>query len=230
MYRTRCNPGQLRQTMDLLSTSTEHVNAIKELGFGSLFNITCTRLFPNLVQWLVEHFNPDDTTLRISKHSTIKITAEDVHNVLGIPIGPRVVDEHPYSHANDPELQRWKIRHGKENGPLTSQISSIVTNSSNADQEFKLHFVIYIVTKLLVPSNRSSCNWRVHKALKDLSACHQLNFCAYTLNTLATQISKYKEDPVNNQCIGACLYFLQVNVSCLFVNNFHTNNFHTNWS
>ena len=69
------------------SQNPSHHEVISTNGFASFLGIKCSKLQPELCNYLIASFNPDACALEFPGRGTIPITDEAVQKVLGCPMG-----------------------------------------------------------------------------------------------------------------------------------------------
>ncbi|KAJ0554627.1 hypothetical protein HanHA89_Chr08g0310171 [Helianthus annuus] len=70
--------------------SKEQVDDVKSMGFGSILDMNLNHILTRLGFWLVRNFDEEFNELNVGNHQ-IKITSDSVHEVFGIPKGPKQV-------------------------------------------------------------------------------------------------------------------------------------------
>lgn len=65
----------------------EHNELLKSIGFSSLIQLACPEVPVDLYHWLLNHFEPSESTLRLPNGFTFALTNKVVHKIIGIPIG-----------------------------------------------------------------------------------------------------------------------------------------------
>lgn len=75
------------------------------------------------------------------------IEEEDVRLVLGIPRGPKLVEQMNNSNVEDEKyvaiLERFKSKHG-ELGPIVTKMPGVVLGQADSNDDFKRDFIICI--------------------------------------------------------------------------------------
>jgi hypothetical protein len=59
----------------------------KSIGFSSLIQIPCPEVLVDLYHWLLNHFEPSESTLRLPNGFTFALTDKVVYKIIRIPIG-----------------------------------------------------------------------------------------------------------------------------------------------
>jgi hypothetical protein len=77
MKLTRLYPSLLVDQKDL----------IRHYDYGGLLDIKCSKLQPELCQFLMESFNSTTCSMDFPDRGSIPVTEESVYEVLGVPMG-----------------------------------------------------------------------------------------------------------------------------------------------
>ena len=67
--------------------SVEQKKLLTEAYFGGIIQMKCSKLIPELCQFLMGSFDPDNCELNFGDRGKIPVTAESVVKVLGVPMG-----------------------------------------------------------------------------------------------------------------------------------------------
>lgn len=139
-----------------------------------------------------------------------QLTANDVHYVFQIPIGPLPV---PISNAHaDSELKNtWKDLYGGAKHEVTvPQLVEVMTSNEGmrmGNDEFKKCFVMYSMITLLAPTSNRKADFKLVLALENVHLFQDYNWCQYVLDDLAEKLSSYS---ANQKYVPGCLLLLQI--------------------
>ncbi|PWA90329.1 hypothetical protein CTI12_AA102550 [Artemisia annua] len=89
-FRTRSSPKPLSDATSNLSN--ERKRCLKEMGFETMIDFPLNELPGSLGFYVLENFHPNSMELRLERGS-IKVTRQKVHDMLGVPMGSRKLNE-----------------------------------------------------------------------------------------------------------------------------------------
>nr|GMD97089.1 putative ulp1 protease family, C-terminal catalytic domain-containing protein [Ipomoea batatas] len=103
--RSRASSSQFLDVLQGLNVAQTAI--VLEMGFGSLLHLYIVELLTRMGYWLVENYNPRNSTLYIADGTRLCITEEDVQLILGFPKGDLKIAK--WSRAyNTNLLEEWK--------------------------------------------------------------------------------------------------------------------------
>nr|GMD26678.1 ulp1 protease family, C-terminal catalytic domain-containing protein [Ipomoea batatas] len=103
--RSRASSSQFLDALQGLNAAQAAI--VLEMGFGSLLHLHIVELLTRMGYWLVENYNPRNSTLYIADGTRLCITEEDVQLILGFPKGDLKIAK--WSRAyNTNLLEEWK--------------------------------------------------------------------------------------------------------------------------
>uniref|UniRef100_A0A803KV89 Uncharacterized protein n=1 Tax=Chenopodium quinoa TaxID=63459 RepID=A0A803KV89_CHEQI len=160
---------------------------------------------------VVEVLNIDEGRMSVMPTGKkFQLTANDVHYVFQIPIGPLPV---PISNAHaDSELKNtWKDLYGGAKHEVTvPQLVEVMTSNEGmrmGNDEFKKCFVMYSMITLLAPTSNRKADFKLVLALENVHLFQDYNWCQYVLDDLAEKLSSYS---ANQKYVPGCLLLLQI--------------------
>ncbi|KAH7833318.1 hypothetical protein Vadar_005115 [Vaccinium darrowii] len=183
------------------------VQSVKDIGFGGLLRLQCTKLDRRLCEWLVERFDPVSLCLSVFGKK-LMITPLDVNHILGLPCGgERVTLKGPLTEIHD-----FCVKHEVrvQGSFCLNKLKETLEGMKNNydDNDFKVLFVLYMMGTVLCPTSEFGVNKRFLHALKDTSTISKLDWSQFVLEFLANGIKSYKEKGRN--AIRGCLLFLML--------------------
>ncbi|KAH7864603.1 hypothetical protein Vadar_031645 [Vaccinium darrowii] len=189
------------------------VQSVKDIGFGGLLRLQCTKLDRRLCEWLVERFDPVSLCLSVFGKK-LMITPLDVNHILGLPCGgERVTLKGPLT-----EIHNFCVKHEVrvQGSFCLNKLKETLEGMKNNydDNDFKVLFVLYMMGTVLCPTSEFGVNKRFLHALKDTSTISKLDWSQFVLEFLANGIKSYKEKGRN--AIRGCLLFLMVYPSTFY--------------
>nr|GMD95536.1 ulp1 protease family, C-terminal catalytic domain-containing protein [Ipomoea batatas] len=122
--RSRASSSQFLDALQGLNAAQAAI--VLEMGFGSLLHLHIVELLTRMGYWLVENYNPRNSTLYIADGTRLCITEEDVQLILGFPKGDLKIAK--WSRAyNTNLLEEWKWLVDRY------KLSTTITAQSNAE-------------------------------------------------------------------------------------------------
>uniref|UniRef100_A0A803N5V6 Uncharacterized protein n=1 Tax=Chenopodium quinoa TaxID=63459 RepID=A0A803N5V6_CHEQI len=125
------------------------LKAIRAIGFGSMEFLKVTQLPLQLGLWLVHHFDANICSLNIPDFEPFCITEENVHQVLGLPMGGIEIDKNNFS-RDKRVIQQWKKQF--KNNSLSIKIGELkefLKEHNSVGLMFKRNFVVLCVSTLM---------------------------------------------------------------------------------
>lgn len=208
---TRMSPKQL---FDLIPQLTEEQRqAVKDIGFGGLLDLKISECPAKLCQYLIENLNVYRCAICLDNQE-LPLTEEDVQNVFDFPRGQKQVIEGQKESACDSYsslLEKWRARwnvKGKSS-PFTITMPEEIVKRGDHGDEFKRDFVVLVVSSLIKGSKTRISNYKILYSIADVNTIKDLNWCAYTLNSLMETIELWRQKPTVHFC-GPTLFLMVI--------------------
>ncbi|KAK6158326.1 hypothetical protein DH2020_005640 [Rehmannia glutinosa] len=179
---TRSNPRVLVNALGNLSPA--QIDAIVDMGFGSLLSLSIVDFPTQLMYWLVANFNPASSELLLDSMRRIRIEPNDVQRVLGFPNGQQPIVKKTKSETCD-LYTGWPAMFGREDYKVTpKQVADKMLSFVDGGDWFRRMFLILV--EYLIIGNFSSAYVYPHllKSLVDVRNVRNLAWCEHTLTTL----------------------------------------------
>ncbi|PWA37056.1 hypothetical protein CTI12_AA594850 [Artemisia annua] len=165
--RTRSSPKPLCDATSNLSN--ERKRCLKEMRFETMINFPLNELPGSLGFYVLENFHPNSMELRLEKGS-IKVTRQKVHDMLGVPMGSRKLDEMEPREWNDEFITRWEQQYyklGKKKKATPALIAKEINRTSNADFMFKINFLMLFASTMGTLDSGGKCPYNVLRNVKE---------------------------------------------------------------
>ncbi|CAA0841950.1 Unknown protein [Striga hermonthica] len=155
---TRTSSAIFVKAVSGLSEDQRH--AVRDMGFGSLFDLTITATPTKMGYWLVDNFNHMDRKLQL----TIEVTSRKKKKESGA-------------------LKEWADVYNVSIATkiTATKVLDMIQNCGRSDDWFKRHFVVLMITCLFESSQNGVANLRTVHLLDDLSNVSKMNWCAYLI-------------------------------------------------
>lgn len=142
--------------------SEEQKEAVRSIGFGALLTLGISQCPTEFSHGIVKMFNPSRRSIILTSGKEIHIEEEDVQAVLDLPRGPFEIEECIGGESGESKyndfLRVWRRRWGinEDSGsPETSEMGKIILQNRSGDSNFKIDFVVYVVSSFLWTSQSS---------------------------------------------------------------------------
>lgn len=201
-YFNRSSPMKIVRLYKHMSPSQRKL--LQAYGFGSLLDIKCSKLQPQLCKYLMEHFNPDTCQLEFGARGSIPVTEEAVHKVLGIPMGREPVVHELSIDAISFMLDQLGIQNGTQ--PKIVDIEKELAGMNAADERYLRLWLMYVICSVLAPTTGTRVSPRCYPSLLDTRRIPALNWCRFVI----TMLIKAAKDKDKKNIFKACMPFLMI--------------------
>ena len=183
-FRTRSSPKPLFDATNNLTN--ERKRCLKEMGFETMINFPLNELPGSLGYYVLEHFHPKSMELRLERGS-IKVTRQKIHDMLGVPMGRRKIDEMEPREWNDEFVIRWEQQYyvrGKKEKATPAAIAKQINCTSNADFLFKINFLTLFASTMGTLDSGGKCPDNVLRNVREDDDIADIDWCGYILDCL----------------------------------------------
>ncbi|XP_034219169.1 uncharacterized protein LOC117630574 [Prunus dulcis] len=203
-FTSRCSPDRFHQTVEKLSNQKRL--AINEIGFGKVASLCCTRLHRKLCKFLTERFNPDTSSIQLHG-KVIGISAVEFGRVMGLKNTGEVVElEWLVEDEKVKELVKSFGGNGKR--LLVRDLGEQLEKCENADEDFKVRFVMFALGTVLCPTSSPSVTGNYLTFLTIPGKIETKNWADHGFNFLCEGIRSFKAKKV--LYVNGSLLFLQL--------------------
>ena len=125
------------------SMNPSHHAVISDNGFASFLAIKCSKLQPDLCNFLMASFNPDSCALEFPGRGSIPITDDAVQEVLGCPMG-----RFPVVYQNDTNATEYVMNvlgFGKGTQPKLTDVKDMLKGIHTGDEIYLMLWVLYVL-------------------------------------------------------------------------------------
>ncbi|KAH7847060.1 hypothetical protein Vadar_021424 [Vaccinium darrowii] len=189
----------------LQKLTREQREAVKSMGLGGLLELRCIRLHHDLLEWLVDKFDPLRCLLRIHGRELF-LTIKEVQRLLGIHgCGPDIM----LAGFSDEAFKKLCDDLKLEGGVITlTDLGASLTPSNNVTLEFKRKFVLYMLGSFLCPTSQPYVTKSYVHVVRDVDTLNGRNWAKLTLQYLANGISESRRS--GRQTPNGCLFLLEL--------------------
>ena len=209
VYETKlhimCSPENFTEIVKRLTTKQRE--CIEDMGFGVMLNINCLVFHIPLCEMLLKSIAPE--TKEIVLHGkSIPMRESDFEKVMGLPNGTQDVEcdmgefDETYIRMKNLLIKRSK------NAITLSSLMKKLKNMKDADDAFRISFVLFMISTLLCPLESSKINEALLTQLKDLGKIRHKKWATYCFLYLMDGVRKFR-DGVSSHFQG-CIPFIQI--------------------
>ncbi|KAL8119180.1 uncharacterized protein LOC141724157 isoform X2 [Apium graveolens] len=187
-FRIRNSPNTLTDMVTNLSEQQKQW--VRTTGFRHLLDFRLEKIPHRLACSVLEAFDAQNCLLKLQSEN-VAITNQDVYNVLGLPIGDTLFT----LATENKSLERhytWKEQFGKNN-ITTAAVTERIKESEEADDLFKLNFLI-VLSNVLIERQTGSY---VHRDILgfdiQLDQCNQYNWGEFLLRCLVRTKANWRK-------------------------------------
>ncbi|XP_074266257.1 uncharacterized protein LOC141588729 [Silene latifolia] len=161
------------------------------MGFGGLLELKLSSLPHTMFREFIYVFR-SGKYFEISETERFELTADDVHDVFGLPnSGPKldlVILWVSGSRDLDGEVLKraWREKYGIANnksGIPLNKVQETLLESLVADDEFKKTFILLAMSCFLAPVSGYVLDLRLLSAVEDVSRIKEVNWCRLSSRT-----------------------------------------------
>ncbi|GJU12035.1 ulp1 protease family, C-terminal catalytic domain-containing protein [Tanacetum coccineum] len=162
--RTRTTPTTLFNAMAILNVESQ--KCLHEMGFGSMIGMAIHELAGKLGFYVIDNLDTETYVLSLSE-SSIHVTSESVHDILGIPIGGCSIESLPPRSPNDPFIKEWFSQFGEKTEIRPNDITDIIVSTKDAGKLFKMNFLMLFANTMGMCEMSGACNMFILKHITD---------------------------------------------------------------
>ncbi|KAH7860104.1 hypothetical protein Vadar_009386 [Vaccinium darrowii] len=179
----------------------EQREAVKSMGLGGLLELRCSRLHHDLLEWLVDNFDPSRCLLRVHERELVLIVTE-VQRFLGIHGCGLDIMLTGFSDDGFKKLcDDLKVNKG-------SLMLKDLGDCNNVTLKFNRIFVLYMLGSFLCPTSQPYVPQNYVHVVRDVDTLNGRNWAKLTLQCLANGISESKR--LERRCTNGCLFLLEL--------------------
>ncbi|KAK1669076.1 hypothetical protein QYE76_057235 [Lolium multiflorum] len=160
---------------------------IRNNDYGGLLDIKCSKLHPDLCQFLMESFDPASCTLVFPGRGAIPVTEESVQQVIGVPFGDIDVIFARDRDANAFMKEQLSLTGRKQ--PTLTSLETKLTAMRPANSKFLRLFITFAMCSVLAPTTGIRVSPRVYPSLINIKEAKRLNMCKFVIMILCKSLS-----------------------------------------
>lgn len=176
--KTRVTPNHLVDAIRYFNDN--QAETVREMGFESLLSMKFDLLTCKLGHHIVDNLDDHKLIIR-TKYGEIELTRVLVHQLLGIPLGGKDLNEIPEENENHPLVETFKKQFQGKDISKKSIVEKI-KESGDDGIIFKLNFLTLFVNSLCKTYPTGYCITKVVNKFVDFEDIANVDWCGYVLN------------------------------------------------
>ncbi|CAM8945217.1 unnamed protein product [Rhodiola kirilowii] len=182
-FETRTTPKPLTDCVK--SLTKDQKLAVASMGLESMLHLRLNKVRADLGEWVLESYDSKTSTL-VTDRGDVEIVPKDVHLILGLPLGGRIIKLPGRTNPDTPIVQQFRHQYG---GPKDSTVScqkivDKIQQSRVADDTFKLNFLVLFFSSMVESTKAGTSNQRILNGIEGTDDICALNWCEYVITCL----------------------------------------------
>ncbi|GJV92574.1 hypothetical protein Tco_1540387 [Tanacetum coccineum] len=173
----------------MMTLSDPQKKCLKDMGFERMIHSPIVKLPSALAYHAIDHFHPGSMELRLEKGS-IKATRQKVHDMLGIPIGSRKLENLEQRPSNDPFNKEWEEQFKHAPKPTPVAIASVISDTTEADFMFQMNFITLFGSTMGTLDNGGRVSTKLLKRITEDVDISNIDWCERALRSWNTTTMK----------------------------------------
>ncbi|CAH1436583.1 unnamed protein product [Lactuca virosa] len=138
----------------------------------------------------------------------LKVTAESVHDMLGIPIGGTILTQLDQWPKDDTRYGEWKQQFKKDLIIRLSAIKNVIVSTTQADFNFQLNFLVLFVNIFCESTSMGRCNLFPLSYISRKTDISNIDWCSYVLDCLVRTKNSYIPYSDNSFFVGPSAFLV----------------------
>ncbi|GKC73735.1 hypothetical protein Tco_1119618 [Tanacetum coccineum] len=189
---TRSSPKPMYEAMMTLTDPQK--KCLKDMGFEIMIHFPIVELSSALAYHAINHFHLGSMELRLEKGS-IKATRQKVHDMLGIPMGSRKLEDLEERPSNDPFIKEWEKQFKHVPKPTPAAIASVISDTTEADFMFRMNFITLFGSTMGTLDNGGRVSMKLLKRITEDVEISDIDWCGYILDCLQNNLRVLRHRP-----------------------------------
>ncbi|KAL9689463.1 hypothetical protein QQ045_009849 [Rhodiola kirilowii] len=192
-FETRTTPNTLTDAVKCL-TEQQKV-AVGSMGLDGMLNLGITYVPTQFAIWLLESFDSKDCKL-VTPSGNAEIKPMDVNFTLGLPMGGRPIIVPQRTKPNHILVKRFREQYGgkSENKIKCRLVSKKIQKSKEADDLFKLNFLVLFYSTIVDSTASGKANQRILNGIDGIDDIRALNWGEFMIDRLRQTEDEWEEN------------------------------------
>ncbi|GJW11376.1 ulp1 protease family, C-terminal catalytic domain-containing protein [Tanacetum coccineum] len=191
----------------MMTLTDPQKKCLKDMGFERMVHFLIVELPSALAYHAIDHFHLGSMELRLEKGS-IKATRQKVHDMLGIPMGSRKLEDLEERPSNDPFIKEWEKEFKHVPKPTPAAITLVISDTTEADFMFRMNFITLFGSTMGTLDNGGRVLTKLLKRITEDVDISDIDWCGYILDCLQTSKKNWKDVKTQNNFYYGPLKFL----------------------
>ncbi|KDO42330.1 hypothetical protein CISIN_1g041885mg, partial [Citrus sinensis] len=189
-FLTRCAPDRFAAAVGQLTDDQREV--VSEMGLDNLIKLNCGRLKRKLCCWLVQRTDVARCVIEFSGRE-LQLSANSFAYIMGVSDGGMRLQLEGDRSDVASYLDKYNAT---SSGINVKTLADILQNSREANDEFKVTFMLFTLCTILCPP------------IGDTKFISKRNWASFCYDKLIQGITRYKEDHL--AYVGGCVLYLEM--------------------
>lgn len=177
---------------------------IRNNDYGGLLDIKCSKLVPELCQYLMYSFDPTICRMIFPGRGSIPVTEVSVSKVMGVPLGRLEVQ---YVTDNDAiAFMKEQLGHAGRKQPTIAFLEEKLVGMESADSKFLRLFITLGMCSVLAPTTGIRISPSLYPSLVNIKKAKHLNMCKFVIMILCKALGS----PEGKGKVRPCMLYLMV--------------------
>ena len=197
---SRCSPSRVYSVVSQLNDERKEI--VRKMGFGSLLGMNKCNLCRNLIQWLLEKFDPTDGSLQL-RSSKFILDSQIFGKIMGVVDGGEDIGD---------LIMEDSCKRVTGERILLSKVEKTLKN--NDEDMFVNNFLVFVCGTFLLPSTSSYVVRSLEETLKAINVAKSIrtkNWASVSWRFLVEGVRRYKQR--RSSFVSGCVYFFQVEMN-----------------
>ncbi|KAL9682245.1 hypothetical protein QQ045_014039 [Rhodiola kirilowii] len=182
-FETRTTPNTLTEA--IISLTHQQKITVASMSLEDMLHLRITKVHTQFAKWMLESFDLKTCMLKTPRGDA-EILPKDVNYMLGLPMGGRPIKVPLRTIPHELLVQTFKLQYG---GPLDNsvsykRISETIQSSSEANDCFKLNFLVLFYSTIVDSVKMGKSNQRILNVIEGLDDIRALNWCEFVIYRL----------------------------------------------
>ncbi|CAH1412521.1 unnamed protein product [Lactuca virosa] len=138
----------------------------------------------------------------------LKVTSQSVHDMLGIPISGTILTQLDQWPKDDTSYDEWKQQFQEGSIIRLNAIKKVIVNTTEADFNFKLNFLVLFVNKFCESTSMGRCNLFPLSYISRKTDISNIDWCSYVLDCLVKTKNSYIPYSDNSYFVGPSAFLV----------------------
>lgn len=201
----RALPHIFSLVISLMSNSQKEW--VSDAGFGHLLSFSLDKIPHTIAVNSIWHFDYANMVFNLHDNRIIRVTEDDVHDILGLPQGKREITlVENYALQKEWRLQFPEIIAGHK---ITEKmISRVMTNSRHVDVRFKQNFMVLMMNLFVRSIKNSYVSQEILGFVGNYDDATEYNWCKLVIDSLTRASKNWFENPHTQYYCGSLMFLI----------------------